>query len=271
MAPLTFGIELECHVATLAYGEEDPEPRDPRQVYDLTMQIIGSRVHELRYVQRQVAKKLQKETGGMLHSKSIQVQGISMLDVHKMCTTISQSFRVTSNQTCGFHVHVGNGIGENEKRFPFSAMRNLLAIIWTFEHQIASLHPEHRLSNKFCVRMHTESAICRGTTRQGLGKIFATRDLDELRQLTLTNGTRSAYNLMRVDGSLAFVTKLVEVAVRDMENPRGMLWKEVDREEKQAPASVYQFMRTFLDCPDVAEYYAKRDNVGDTPNILPES
>jgi hypothetical protein len=165
MAPLTFGIELECHVATLTYGEEDPEPQDPRQVYDLTMQIIDSRVQELRYVQRQVAKKLQKETGVILipgnkqptprlwevtedvtlieHSgpgkyvyfplESISPPLTSSLasftEVHKMCTTISQAFRATCNQTCGFHVHVGNGIGESETDFSFNAMRNLLAII----------------------------------------------------------------------------------------------------------------------------------------------
>ncbi|EHK96431.1 hypothetical protein M7I_7880 [Glarea lozoyensis 74030] len=125
MAPLTFGIELECHVATLAYGEEDPEPRDPRQVYDLTMQIIGSRVHELR------------------------------------------------GKTVEFRQHAG------------------------------------------------------------------TVDADA------------------VVNWIKFVTKLVEVAVRDMENPRGMLWKEVDREEKQAPARGKSATTT-----DTEEYVRGVDSVG---------
>jgi hypothetical protein len=142
--------------------------------------------------------------------------------------------------------------------------------------------------------MHTESAISRGRTQEGLEKIFATRDLDELRCLTSTNAKRSAYNLMRVNwifsgktvefrqhagtvdadaviNWIKFVVILVEVAVREEENLRDLLWEEVDREEKQTPVSVYQFMRTFLGCPDVAEYYETRDNVGDTANIIPGS
>ena len=130
--------------------------------------------------------------------------------------------------------------------------------------------------------MHTESAIYRNTTRQGLEKILASPDLDTLRWMTLTSGKQSAYNLMRVnwvfagktvefrqhegtlDGEavvnwIIFVVKLMEAATIIEENELvKKLWEVVELEEKGKKVSVFHLMRTLLNCPEVADYYEIR-------------
>jgi hypothetical protein len=325
MLPLTFGIELECILATLSYGQEDPEPQDSREVHNLTPQIFASSLSELKYVQLKVANRLMIEsgvavipTGNMpstpecwtvaddytikrdFSSNAYELfplefispplafhQG-SLDEVRSMCATISNTFRVNCNPTCGFHVHVGNGSGNDEKPFSFEVIRKLIALIWTFEHQIESLHPENRRTHRYCQSLHAISPLGYGTSRQGLERILTTTNLKELRVLTVTSGKQSAYNLCRVDwlasgktiefrqhaGTLdpdavvswiTFVVGLVDTAMRiDEIQLADVLRGVVESEEGGKTVSIFHLMRTLLGCPDAADFYEgklKSENV----------
>jgi hypothetical protein len=119
------------------------------------------------------------------------------------------------------------------------------------------------------VRKHTFLQLhLPGTKRAGLEKILATTNLDELRKLTNTYGKSSAYNLGRVDWNgkgrtvdfrqhagtldpdavlhwIAFVTKLVEIALND--DIGTLVWHFVELERLGERFGIFQLMRRFLD------------------------
>lgn len=55
------------------------------------------------------------------------------------------NFRLYVNETCGLHVHVGNG----NKGFELRTLKNFCSLIAVFERQLNSLHPPDRLDNKY--------------------------------------------------------------------------------------------------------------------------
>ncbi|KAL8882403.1 MAG: hypothetical protein Q9198_000597 [Flavoplaca austrocitrina] len=59
---------------------------------------------------------------------------------------LNDNFSIFMNNTCGLHVHVGNGM----KGIPFSTVKNLAILATIFERQFNSLHPIHRVRNKYC-------------------------------------------------------------------------------------------------------------------------
>ncbi|RDW69587.1 hypothetical protein BP6252_08607 [Coleophoma cylindrospora] len=67
-------------------------------------------------------------------------------NVKLVCTILAETYRINVNESCGLHVHVGN----MTYGFPLKQLKCLMATIWTFEPQLDSLHPAHRLNNKYC-------------------------------------------------------------------------------------------------------------------------
>ncbi|KAL8768250.1 MAG: hypothetical protein Q9209_005481 [Squamulea sp. 1 TL-2023] len=59
---------------------------------------------------------------------------------------LDNTFSIFVNHSCGLHIHVGNGTTD----FPFSTVKNLASLATIFERQFISLHPTHRIHNKYC-------------------------------------------------------------------------------------------------------------------------
>jgi hypothetical protein len=210
-----------------------------------------------------------------------------------MCAIINTApLRVDINPTCGFHVYVGNGFGRDEKRFDFSTVQNLMAIIWTFEDQTESLHPEHRRNNIYCRTLHEGSCLGGNTQYQGLGNIYCQKDLAELRWVLNSHNHFDAYNIKHVVDErsstttefrrhagtidpdevaswVILVVRLVEVARGyDSAKLEACLYRFVVREERGTKLITSQFITHFLGFLEVAEYYEEKSRWGKVGNHL---
>lgn len=59
---------------------------------------------------------------------------------------MSSNYRTIVNQTCGFHVHIGDGVSG----FSVDTLKKLMGFLLTFETKLAKLHPESRRDNLQC-------------------------------------------------------------------------------------------------------------------------
>ena len=103
----------------------------------------------------------------------------NMLEVKSICMVMSHTYRMNCNQSCGLHVHISNGLND----FSVEILRNLMAIIWTFEKQFEDIHPKHRiLNNNYAYSLH-EYANINGNFGLGENKSTSDRDWKENRIL----------------------------------------------------------------------------------------
>ncbi|KAL8793880.1 MAG: hypothetical protein Q9195_003499 [Heterodermia aff. obscurata] len=66
--------------------------------------------------------------------------------LEKALLIIQENFSAFTNHSCGLHVHVGN----EEWGFPRSTLKKFAQVVTTFERQLASIHPFHRINNVHC-------------------------------------------------------------------------------------------------------------------------
>jgi hypothetical protein len=64
----------------------------------------------------------------------------SLEAVKLACSRLTNDFRCNMNDSCGLHVHVGNGF----EGFEFELVRKLMVFFWTFEGQVDQIHKEPR-------------------------------------------------------------------------------------------------------------------------------
>ena len=71
--------------------------------------------------------------------------------LHELFNTTESTFpfRLLVNETCGLHVHVGAGKGQNH-RFPLSTLSKLFQIVTGFERLLSEMHPTSRLHEPAC-------------------------------------------------------------------------------------------------------------------------
>jgi hypothetical protein len=197
---LTFGVEIEFNLATLADDVDDPDPDDNRPVRGIRDPYQKHEINEKRQdegydrqVKRRVAKTLREvglptvvplDPGNDGEFEVLQVSYPWMgghwvtttdssvygpedeydwwaieinspplifceeaLDaVLLACNALTQNFRSNVNESCGLHVHVGNGTDN----FSAETMKNLMAFLWCFEPIIDKLHPAHRHNGRYC-------------------------------------------------------------------------------------------------------------------------
>ncbi|PVH87357.1 hypothetical protein DL98DRAFT_351710, partial [Cadophora sp. DSE1049] len=85
-------------------------------------------------------------------------------EIRVVCQVLRDTYRISCNRSCGVHVHVGNGV----EGFAFEAVQNLLATIWTFEEQIETIHPRHRVENEgMCPSFRRYSELSRRHSSNG--------------------------------------------------------------------------------------------------------
>jgi hypothetical protein len=131
--------------------------------------------------------------------------------VKQVCEILTATYRINCNETAGVHVHVGN----SRQGFSFETLKNLYAILWTFEPQIGEIHPYHRTEdNLFCLNIRTDSYLLQqidaGTptyiAERGLDIIVNYRTMKELGAGVKVDCGRMAYsmdNIMAVQESVA--------------------------------------------------------------------
>ncbi|TGO23836.1 hypothetical protein BPAE_0120g00150 [Botrytis paeoniae] len=110
----------------------------------------------------------------------------ALKDIDKMLTAFKKHFDVVVNQSCGLHVHVGNGT----KGLSFEPFQYLMATIWIFEPQILSLLRKSRINGRYCGSLHKRSNL--GVYKfEGnlLDVLFSTSDINEV--VAMFNGYNS--------------------------------------------------------------------------------
>jgi hypothetical protein len=78
------------------------------------------------------------------------------------CEVLTSNLRVEINDSCGLHVHVGNG----GRRYSLATIQNLMALLWTFEPQLSSVHPDSRQDPYYARSMRACSDLAFSSERQ---------------------------------------------------------------------------------------------------------
>jgi hypothetical protein len=121
--------------------------------------------------------------------------------VKKVCEILSSTYRINVNNSCALHIHVGNG----KKGLDLDTTRKLFTILYTFEPQIAQIHPSHRINNGFCQSLRAGSRLAKHLTdsgdaiaRPGLQILRDAETMDDLKNYTTkadSSGGRLAYHM----------------------------------------------------------------------------
>lgn len=124
--------------------------------------------------------------------------------VSKMCQLLNDNYVIDVNESCGFHVHIGNA----HQGFPFHTIRSLAAFFWVFEPQLDSLHPAHRVGTYWAGSLRHISPYVltyermtpshKVTPHEGVVEIMKCRNLKELHDM-FTVHRSSAYNFTGLD------------------------------------------------------------------------
>lgn len=68
----------------------------------------------------------------------------ALSDMSRVINLVTSNMHTFVNESCGLHVHVGNG----QRGFRLQTLKNFCMLITSFESQINSLHPLHRILNE---------------------------------------------------------------------------------------------------------------------------
>ncbi|KAG4031322.1 hypothetical protein MFRU_009g01090 [Monilinia fructicola] len=186
---LTFGVELEFILATVADGQPNPYPKDPREVngkklsdFDpinedileklkqvgIAATVKGVEYHSLpskEALRTDWILKIDVTVEGNEQGKSYVDYGLEMASppyfydeasrkaIETVVRTLRKNYLVRVNNSTGLHVHVGNGYFGLQ----WKVLRNLMAIAWTYERQIRLIVPRERISMNYCRSLRASS------------------------------------------------------------------------------------------------------------------
>ncbi len=161
----TFGVELEFVVKVLPQSEDfhfnhhtvvQQPMANLLTAGGFAVNEIGTRgSYEKWSIERDVSIKPDQSEdddpklacfGVELKSRVLPVHRKSYEEICNVVDIVNLNFQVVGNLTTGLHVHVGNG----NRGFSLRCLKNLAQLVTLFEHQIHSLHPDHRIINFFC-------------------------------------------------------------------------------------------------------------------------
>ena len=127
-----------------------------------------------------------------LRSPALPYTAESLVKIGEMCWLLGK-FDILVNESCGLHVHVGN----ERKGFPLETIKNLCILTATFERELESLHPPHRIGNFF-----TEStgSLFDGISPRVIRRMIKKAEtVSDLIQLVQKGEKRHAYNLLNLE------------------------------------------------------------------------
>ena len=248
---LTFGVEFEFWFATLDLSSPDPNPDDKRPVTRLAQPLDRRSGPEI------IAKAL-SDAGlpsrpEFLHEESEKTDTMWLVGVESSLLLpnrlydwypvevktppyyycpesleavkyglhiLTKNFRLHINESCGLHVHIGNGLSG----FDLKTLRTLMAFLWTFEPVLCQIHPNRPFvdsgyDDMYYPPLRRETALAKTwrrplppnaldaennledqpnrsalTVRQGLSAILQQDDIHSLTEL-LNTRKKLAYNI----------------------------------------------------------------------------
>ncbi|KAI1441104.1 putative amidoligase enzyme-domain-containing protein [Annulohypoxylon stygium] len=78
--------------------------------------------------------------------------------VRYVLNVIKSKYRTTANQTCAFHVHVGDGL----ELMSLDHTRRVAGLLWAADPLLACVHPPHRRNNYYCQSIRERSNLAHG-------------------------------------------------------------------------------------------------------------
>lgn len=137
----------------------------------------------------------------------------SLAAVSLGCKTLTSNFRLNVNESCGLHVHVGDGI----EGFSLDTLHNLAAFLWTFEPVLETIYPPDRRNGGYSLAMRKcsklaqqhawlsrtnpapEEPFCQSTHSRSLGRFEpADPPVTNLQALSLIYETESINELVQL-------------------------------------------------------------------------
>ena len=130
-----------------------------------------------------------------LKSPALPYTAESLVKIREMCQHL-EKFDIQVNKSCGLHVHVGN----ERKGFPLETMKNLCILTATFERELESIHPAHRISNFYARSIG--SVFHNGNSLPGIRRMIRNAEtVEDLIQLVQKGVKHRAYNLNNLKSS----------------------------------------------------------------------
>lgn len=114
----------------------------------------------------------------------------SLEKVEAVVELLVSKFDIYVNDSCGLHVHVGNG----DRGFNLPTLKNFCSLITVFGHQLDSLHPPERVQNPYAKstrRVFSPEAPLKEIL-QIISKLESVEDL--IRHFHTTDGDECSYN-----------------------------------------------------------------------------
>ncbi|APA15945.1 hypothetical protein sscle_15g107150 [Sclerotinia sclerotiorum 1980 UF-70] len=130
-------IQLERDRKAWKNGSLDKEP-DPSDIlwmvkHDDTIQFPTAQVKTYKWYKVEIC------------TPALMFSPWNLRHIWDVLGVLERRYRLNCNQSCGLHIHVGLG----KKEFSLDVLKNLMAIIFTFERQLEQCHPSHRIKNKY--------------------------------------------------------------------------------------------------------------------------
>ena len=142
-----FETMLLQHIVNVLRASSFPV-NDPHHDYILNWTVTTDETVEVEVEKHKLPPDLQvtNRYAVELKSPAYRHKREALLEVQRAVDVIKKGFCVFVNETCGFHVHVGN----HDRGFSLETVKNLSLLVTIFERQFNQLHPHHRISNSWC-------------------------------------------------------------------------------------------------------------------------
>lgn len=182
--PFTFGVELEFHVGYLKDSQAEPSPQSkfvrfpaiPNEAFGSASLIAERRI--FAHISQTIARtgkfpidldalssgavdvweiegdaSLRDYTdaegysyrGVEVKSPALPFNEASLKQIEAMCKLLTDTYRLESGIDTGLHIHLGH----EKCGFEFQNIQKLMIFLYTFEPQLSSLHPPHRLEHDY--------------------------------------------------------------------------------------------------------------------------
>ncbi|XDG06245.1 hypothetical protein ABKA04_005860 [Annulohypoxylon sp. FPYF3050] len=159
----TFGVELEILVPWLWEDEPDPDQKIAGDIPPiLRLPISLKKAYESpNYVDNdEVLQSVYDKFADMLNAHGLPTESIDLraFDAGSGSDSSGSRDKITANQTCGFHVHVGDG----PELMPLEHTRRVAGLLWAADPLLACVHPPHRRNNYYCQSIRERSNLAHG-------------------------------------------------------------------------------------------------------------
>ena len=124
-------------------------------------------------------------------------------NIRNVCTLLTSKYRININESTGLHVHVGDGM----HGFKFKTLQKLILFLWSFEPQLNSLHPPHRIGHYYCRSIRQESLFScdfrrennqQPTALEGLNYFSRCKDIIQLLTRVQCGDREDSYDFKRL-------------------------------------------------------------------------